>query len=158
MTLLHWRQQRQISTIKEPQKWEINSVTVTETEIESAEVCRESTSFDDKDDDAAAATQTCFVKVTDTLDEAVCFSQPQALLWEWLWSQCQYHTQKTRMKLTEVMIKVWLLIDIVIWVLKREQHNEIATVRWLMLMLCEREVERKWKKKRKYIFVLFNSE
>jgi len=43
--------------------------------IKSAEVCEELTSSDNKDDDAAAAMQTCFVKVTDTLDEATHFSQ-----------------------------------------------------------------------------------
>ncbi len=50
--------------------------------IKSAEVCKESTSSDDKDNDAAAATQTCFVEVTDALKEAMCFSQSQASLQE----------------------------------------------------------------------------
>jgi len=52
----------------------------TEKRIESAEVCRESITSDDKDNDAAAATQAHFAEVTDTLDEAVHFSQPQASL------------------------------------------------------------------------------
>jgi len=75
MTLLHQRQQKQMSAIEESQEQETNSVTATETETKSAEVCRELTSFNDKDNDAAAATQTCFTEVTDTLDEAVHFSQ-----------------------------------------------------------------------------------
>jgi len=108
MTLLHWRQQKQMSAVKESQEWGVNNVAMTEKKIESAEVCKESTSSDDKDDNVAAATWAHFVKVTDTLDEVMCFSQPQALSWEWLWSQCQYHTQKTHMKLTEVMIEIWL--------------------------------------------------
>jgi len=49
---------------------------VTEKKIESAEVCRELTSSDDKDDDTATATQACFTEMTDTLDEATHFSQP----------------------------------------------------------------------------------
>jgi len=53
---------------------------VTEKGIELTEVCEELTSSNDKDDDAAAATQACFAKVTDTLNEATCFSQPQASL------------------------------------------------------------------------------
>jgi len=53
---------------------------MTKKSIEPAEVCRELTSSDDKDDDAVTATQTHFAEVTDTLDEAVCFSQPQASL------------------------------------------------------------------------------
>ncbi len=53
---------------------------MTEKRIESAEVCRELTSSDNKDDDAAAATQAHFAEVTDTLDEAMCFSQSQASL------------------------------------------------------------------------------
>jgi len=52
----------------------------TEKRIKSAEVCRESITSDDKDNDAAAATQAHFAEVTDTLDEAVRFSQPQASL------------------------------------------------------------------------------
>jgi len=61
---------------------------VTEKKIESAEVCRESTSLNDKDDDAVTATQTSFTEVTatqtsftevtDTLEKATHFSQPQA--------------------------------------------------------------------------------
>ncbi len=53
---------------------------MTRTEIKSAEVCEELTSSDNKDNDAAAAMQTHFAEVTDTLDEAVCFSQSQASL------------------------------------------------------------------------------
>ncbi len=53
---------------------------MTEKKIKPAGVCRESTTSDDKDDDAAEATQACFVKVTGTLDEVTCFSQPQASL------------------------------------------------------------------------------
>ncbi len=147
-----------MSAIKRSWEWEINDVTVTRTEIKLTEVCRESTSFNDKDNDAAATMWTHFAEVTDTLDEVMHFSQSQTSLQEWFWSQCQYCTQKTCMKLTEVMIKIQLLIGVVIWVLKQKQHNKIVTVRQLMLMLCEREVERKWKKKRKYILVLFNSE
>jgi len=64
-----------MSTIKESQEQEINSVAVTEKRIKPAEVCEESTTSDNKDDDAAVATQACFVKVTDTLNEAACFSQ-----------------------------------------------------------------------------------
>jgi len=66
------------------------------------------TSSDDKDDDAAVTTQACFTEVTDTLNEVTCFSQSQASLQEWLWSQCQYHTQKMRMKLTKIMIEIQL--------------------------------------------------
>ena len=82
MTLLHQRQQKQMSTIKKPQEQEINSVAVTEKKIESAEVCRELTSSDDKDSDAAVITQAHFIKVTDTLKEATHFSQSQAPLQE----------------------------------------------------------------------------
>ena len=53
---------------------------MTEKKIKSAEVCRESTSSDNKDDDAAVTTQAHFAEVTDTLDEAMCFSQPQTSL------------------------------------------------------------------------------
>ncbi len=147
-----------MSTIKESWEWEISSVAATEKKIKSAEVCKESTSSDDKDNDAATATQTCFAEVTDMLEEVTHFSQSWASLWEWLWSQCQYHTQKMCMKLTEAMIKVQLLIDVVIWVSKQKQHNEIATVRQLMLVSCKREVERKWKKEEKCILALCNSE
>jgi len=80
MTLLHQRQQKQMSTIKKSQEQEINSVAVTKKRIKSTEVCEELTSFDDKDDDAATATQTHFAEVTDTLKEAMCFSQSQASL------------------------------------------------------------------------------
>ncbi len=90
-----------MSAIKEPWEQEINDVAVTEKRIKSAEVCEESTTSDNKDDDAAEATQAHFAEVTDTLDEAT---------------------------------------------------------RFLMLMLCEREVERKWKAERKYIHALCNSE
>jgi len=48
--------------------------------IESAEVCEESITSDDKGDDAAETTQACFTEVTDTLNEVTCFSQPQASL------------------------------------------------------------------------------
>jgi len=150
MTLLHWRQQKQMSTIRESWEWEVSSVAVTKKRIKLTEVCRESTSSDNKDNDAAAAMQTHFTEVTDTLEEAVHFSWSQASLWEWFWSQCQYCTQKTHMKLTEVMIEVQLLIGVVIWLSKRKQCDKIATVRQLMLMLCKRKVERKC--------VLFNSE
>jgi len=50
----------------------------TEKKIESAEVCKESTSSDNKNNDAVTATQAHFTEVTDTLNEATCFSQPQA--------------------------------------------------------------------------------
>ena len=69
-----------MSTIKESQEQEINSVAVTEKRIKSAEVCEESTTSDNKDDDAAKTTQAHFAEVTDTLDEAMCFSQSQASL------------------------------------------------------------------------------
>ena len=55
---------------------------MTEKEIKLTEVCEESTSSDDKDNNIATATQTCFAEVTDTLNEAMCFSQSQALLQE----------------------------------------------------------------------------
>jgi len=48
---------------------------VTEKNIKSAEVCEESTSSDNKDNDAAVVTQAHFAEVTDTLDEAAHFSQ-----------------------------------------------------------------------------------
>jgi len=48
---------------------------VSEKKIKSAKVCEESTSSDNKDNDAAAATQAHFAEVTDTLDEATHFSQ-----------------------------------------------------------------------------------
>jgi len=48
---------------------------VTEKKIESAEVCEELTSSDNKDNDAVTATQTHFTEVIDTLKEATCFSQ-----------------------------------------------------------------------------------
>ena len=147
-----------MSAVKRPQEWEINDVTTTKKRIKLIEVCRELTTSDDKDNDAAVTTQACFAEVTGALEEATHFSQSQASLQGWPWSQCQYYTQKTRMKLTEVMIKIQLLIDIVIWVSKQKQHNKIATVRQLMLMLCEREVERKWKREEKCILVLCNSE
>jgi len=53
---------------------------VTEKKIKPAKVCEESTTSDDKDNDAAVTTQACFTEVTDMLDEAVHFSQPQASL------------------------------------------------------------------------------
>ncbi len=46
----------------------------TRKKIESAEVCEELTSSDDKDDDAAMTTQAHFAEVTDTLKEATHFS------------------------------------------------------------------------------------
>ena len=64
-----------MSTIKEPQEQEVNSVAATKKKIKPAEVCEESTTSDNKDDDAAAATQAHFAEVTDTLDEATRFSQ-----------------------------------------------------------------------------------
>jgi len=75
MTLLHWRQQKQMSTIEGSWKQETNDVTTTKKKIKSAEVCEELTTSDNKDDDAAEATQAHFAEVTDTLDEAACFSQ-----------------------------------------------------------------------------------
>ncbi len=80
MTLLHQRQQRQMSAIKEPQEQEVNSVAATKKKIKPAEVCEESTTSDNKDDDTAKTTQAHFAEVTDTLDEAMCFSQSQASL------------------------------------------------------------------------------
>jgi len=53
----------------------MNDVTTTEKKIKPAEVCEELTTSDNKDDDAAEATQAHFAEVTDTLDEAACFSQ-----------------------------------------------------------------------------------
>jgi len=64
-----------MSTIKEPQEQGASSVAVTEKRIKSAEVCEESITSDDKGNDAAAATQAHFIKVTGTLDEATHFSQ-----------------------------------------------------------------------------------
>ena len=76
MTLLHQRQQRQMSTIRRSQEQRVSDVAMTEKRIKSAEVCRESTTSDNKDDDAAAATQACFAEVTGALNEATHFSQP----------------------------------------------------------------------------------
>ena len=64
-----------MSTIRESQEQKINDVAATEKSIKSVEVCEESTSSDNKDDDAVAATQACFTEVTNTLNEAMCFSQ-----------------------------------------------------------------------------------
>jgi len=75
MTLLHQRQQRQMSAIEESQEQEVNSVVMTRTKIKPAEVCKESTTPDDKGDDTAETTQAHFAEVTDILDEATCFSQ-----------------------------------------------------------------------------------
>ncbi len=75
MTLLHQRQQKQMSTIRESQEQEVSDVAATEKRIESTEVCEELTSSDNKDNDAVAATQTHFAEVTGTLKEATCFSQ-----------------------------------------------------------------------------------
>jgi len=108
MTLLHWRQQRWVSAIKGPQEWGVNSVAVTKKRMRSAEVWGKSTTSDNKDKATATATQAHFAEVTDALDEAMHFSQPWASLWAWPWSQCQYCTQKMHMKLTEVIIEVWL--------------------------------------------------
>ena len=69
-----------MSTIRESQEQKINDVAATEKSIKSVEVCEESTSSDNKDNDAVTATQAHFAKVTDTLEEAMRFSQPQALL------------------------------------------------------------------------------
>jgi len=76
MTLLHQRQQKQMSTIREPQEQRVNSVATMRKKIKSAEVCRELTTSDNKGDGAAAATQAHFVKVTGVLNEATHFSQP----------------------------------------------------------------------------------
>jgi len=65
-----------MSAIKKSQEQEVNSVTVTEKKIKSAEVCEESTTSDNKDNDAAETTQARFTEVTDALDEAACFLQP----------------------------------------------------------------------------------
>ena len=75
MTLLHQRQQRQMSAIKGSQEQGANSVAVTKKKIESAGVCKESTTSDNKDDDAAGATQAHFTEVTGALNEATHFSQ-----------------------------------------------------------------------------------
>jgi len=64
-----------MSTIRESQEQKINDVAATEKSIKSVKVCEESTSSDNKDDDAVTATQACFTEVTDTLNEAMCFSQ-----------------------------------------------------------------------------------
>jgi len=69
-----------MNTIKEPQEQGVSDVAVTEKRIKLAEVCEESTTSDNKDNGAAATTQARFIKVTDTLDEVTCFSQPQASL------------------------------------------------------------------------------
>ena len=76
MTLLHQRQQKQMSAIEKPQEQEANDVAVTRKRIESAEVCKESTTSDNKDNDAVVTTQAHFTEVTGTLDEATRFSQP----------------------------------------------------------------------------------
>ena len=65
-----------MSAIKRSQEQEVNSVAATEKSIESAEVCEESTSSDNKDDNAAMTTQAHFAEMTNTLDEATHFSQP----------------------------------------------------------------------------------
>ena len=69
-----------MSTIKESQEQEVNDVAATEKKIKLAEVCEESITSDNKDNDAAAATQAHFTEVTNALDEAMCFSQSQASL------------------------------------------------------------------------------
>ncbi len=48
---------------------------MTEKKIKPAEVCEESTTSNNKDNDAAGTTQAHFAEVTDALGEAVCFSQ-----------------------------------------------------------------------------------
>jgi len=69
-----------MSTIKKSQEQEVNSVATMRKKIKSTEVCRESITSDNKDNDAAAATQAHFTEVTNALDEAMCFSQSQASL------------------------------------------------------------------------------
>jgi len=69
-----------MSTIKRSQEQKVNDVAVTKKKIESAEVCEELTSSNNKDDDTAVTTQVCFAEVTDTLNEVTCFSQLQASL------------------------------------------------------------------------------
>jgi len=64
-----------MSTIKKSQEQEVNNVAVTEKKIKLTEVCKELTTSDDKDNDAAAATQAHFTEVTDALNEATHFSQ-----------------------------------------------------------------------------------
>jgi len=150
ITLLHLRQQEWLSTDSEPQEQGASEMIATEREIKPEGVWGESTTSDNKGEGTAAATQAHFAGVTGALDEAVRFSRSWASLWAQPWSQCQYCTQKTRIKLTEAMIEVWGLIGVVVWVSKQRQCEKIATVWQLMLMSCEREVERKC--------VLFDSE
>ena len=69
-----------MSTIREPQEQGVNSVAVTEKKIKPAEVCEESITSDNKDDDTVRATQAHFTDVTDALNEAMCFSQSCASL------------------------------------------------------------------------------
>jgi len=69
-----------MSTIRESQKQKVNSVVATEKRIKLTEVCEELTSSNNKDNDTVVTTQAHFTEVTDTLDEATCFSQPQASL------------------------------------------------------------------------------
>jgi len=69
-----------MSTIRESQKQKVNSVVATEKRIKLTEVCEELTSSNNKDNDTVTTTQAHFTEVTDTLDEAACFSQPQASL------------------------------------------------------------------------------
>ncbi len=64
-----------MSTIRESQEQEVSNVVTTEKRIKLKEVCRESTTSDNKGDDTAEATQARFAEVTDTLDEAARFSQ-----------------------------------------------------------------------------------
>jgi len=64
-----------MSTIKESQEQEVNDVAATEKKIKLAEVCEESITSDNKDNDAAEATQAHFTEVTDMLDEAMRFPQ-----------------------------------------------------------------------------------
>ena len=53
---------------------------MTEKKIKPAGVCEESTTSDNKGDDAVTATQAHFVKVTDALKRVTHFSQSQASL------------------------------------------------------------------------------
>ncbi len=53
---------------------------MTKKRIKPAKVCEESTTSDDKDNDAVMTTQAHFTKVTDTLNEATHFSRSQASL------------------------------------------------------------------------------
>ena len=147
MTLLHQRQQKQMSAIKKPWEQEVNNVAMTEKKIGLTKVWEKLTTSDNKDKDTATTTQAHFAEVTGVLNEATCFSQSWAPLWAWLWRQCQYCTQKkTHMKLTEAMIEVWGLIGVAVWVSKREWHNEIAMIRQLSWVDVGVVQKKSWKK------------